>query len=93
MRVSAIQNHEQAFACGAVDPVVMRELCERQPIGPIVLSVVNKDAEVLLDLLVNSFGLAICLRMPGGRCVGHDVEQSVELLHELGDELWAPCLR
>ncbi len=67
----------------------MRKLCERQPVGPIVLLIVNKDSKVLFDFLVNSFSLAICLRMPGGRCVRRDVEQSVKFLHELRDELRA----
>ncbi len=65
----------------------MCELCERQPVGPVVLSIVNGDTEIFLDLLVNSFGLAICLWMQGGRRVGHDIEESVKLFHEFGDEL------
>ncbi len=67
----------------------MHELREWEPIGPVVLSIVNKDSKVLFDFLVNSFGLAIRLRMPGGRCVGRDVEESVEFFHELGDKLRA----
>ncbi len=65
----------------------MCKLREREPIGPVVLSIVNEDSEVLLDLLVNSFSLTICLGMEGGRCIGRDVEESVEFLHELGDKL------
>ncbi len=72
-----------------MDLIVVREFCERQPVGPIILSIVNEDSEILFDLLVNSFSLAIRLGMPGGRCVWRDVEQSVEFLHELGDELRA----
>ncbi len=67
----------------------MCKLREREPVGPVILSIVNKDTEIFLDLLVNSFGLSVCLRMPGGRRVGHDVEESVEFLHELRDELRA----
>ncbi len=65
----------------------MRELYEQEPIGPIVLSIVNEDSEIFLDFLVNSFGLAIRLRMPGGRCVWGDVEELVEFFHELRNEL------
>ncbi len=86
-RVSSIQDEERALARCAVDPIVVCEFCERQPVGPVVLSIVNEDSEILLNLLVNSFGLAIRLRMPGGRCIWRDIKQSVKLLHELGDEL------
>ncbi len=85
--VTAVQDHGGAFARSTVDSIVVCELCEWEPIGPVVLSIVNKDSEVLFNFLVNSFSLTICLRMEGGRCVGHDVEESVKFLHELGDEL------
>ncbi len=65
-RVLAVENHERALPGSAVDPVVMCELCEWQPVGPVVLSIVNEDSEVFLDFLVNSFGLTIRLRMEGG---------------------------
>ncbi len=72
-----------------MDPVVVRKLHEWEPIGQVILSIVNEDPEIFLDLLVNSFGLTVCLRMESGRCVGHDVEESIEFLHELGDKLRA----
>ncbi len=52
----AVEDHEGALAGSAVDPIVVREFCERQPVGPVVLSIVNKDSQILLDFLVNSFG-------------------------------------
>ncbi len=55
--VTAIQDHERTLASGAVDSIVVRKLCEREPIGPVVLLIVNEDSEIFLDLLVNSFGL------------------------------------
>ncbi len=88
-RVSAIQYHEWAFLRSAVDAVVVRELSEREPVAPICLSVVDKDSEVLLDLLVHSFRLSIGLWVKGGGCVRGNVKHSVEFLHELRDELWA----
>ncbi len=51
--MSAIENHEQALAGSAVDPVVMGELCKRQAIAPVGLSVVHEDAKVLLDFLID----------------------------------------
>ncbi len=89
MWISSIQNEEGAFARGAMDSIVVCEFGKWQPVGPIVLVIVNEDPEIFLDLLVNLLGLAIRLRMPGSRCIRHDVEQSVKLLHELGYELRA----
>ncbi len=86
-QITTVENHERTLAGSAVDSVVMCELCERQPVGPVILSIVNEDPKILFDLLVNSFGLAIRLRMPGGRCIRGDVEESVEFFHELGDKL------
>ncbi len=64
--VPSVEDHEGTFACSAVDPIIVRKLCEWQPVNPIILSVIDEDMEVLLDLLVNSFCLAICLWVPGG---------------------------
>ncbi len=83
----AVQNHERTFAGSAMDSVVVHEFCEWQPISPVVLSIVNKDSEIFFNLLVNSFCLAVCLRMPGSRSIRRDVQESVELFHELGDKL------
>ncbi len=76
-RVSAIQYQERTFLCGAVDAVVVCELSEREPVTPICLSMIDKDSEVLLDLLVHSFGLSIGLWMKGGGRVWGNVEHSV----------------
>ncbi len=83
----SIEYHEGTLACRTVNPIVVGELSEREPIAPVVLSVVNKDPEVFLNLLVNLFCLSIGLRVEGHRCVRCDVEHLVEFLHELRDEL------
>ncbi len=81
--VSAVQYHERAFLRGAVDAIVVRELSEREPVAPICLSVIDKDSEVLLNLLVYSLRLSIRLWVEGRGGVRGDVEHSVEFLHEL----------
>jgi len=49
--------------------VVILELSEGKEIGPVILSLVDKKSEVLLQLLVHPFGLAISLWMIGsGGC-------------------------
>ncbi len=69
--------------------VVVCKLCEREPIAPVGLSMIDKDPEVFFDLLIYSFSLSVGLWMEGHGRVRGDVEHSVEFLHELGDELWA----
>ncbi len=88
-RVSAIQYHEWALLRGAVDAIVVRKLSEREPVSPICLSVIDKDLEVLLNLLVHLFGLSVGLWVEGRGGIRCNVEHPVKFLHELGDELWA----
>lgn len=73
MRVSAVEYHEQAFACGTVDSVVMGKFHKRDPVTPISLSVVDEDSEIFFDLLVDSLCLSISLWVKGGGRVWCDV--------------------
>ena len=69
--------------------VVVGKLSKREEHIPVILSFPNKDTQVLLKLLVNAFSLPISLRVIGcGRC-SFNPKQSVQLLHELSNELWA----
>src|SRR5215471_12410126 len=70
--------------------VVVLELCEGEEIMPIVLSFAHEDSQVLLQLLVHPFRLAVSL---GVVCGGHcdlDPQTFVELLCELPHELRPP---
>ncbi len=73
-----------------MNSVIVCEFGEGEPVAPVGLSVVDEDPEILLNLLVYSFCLAVCLRMEGGRHVHRDVEHFIEFLHELGDKLRSP---
>ena len=54
--------------CG-VDMIVILELCKREEVVPIVLSLINKEAEELLQLLIDPFHLSISLGVVcGGGC-------------------------
>ena len=50
---------------GVLDTIVVGELGQREPFRPIILSMVDKQAEELFNLLVYMLSLAICLRMIG----------------------------
>ncbi len=53
--------------------VVVSEDGEREPFYPIVLEMVDEDAKVFFNLLVDSFCLSICLWVPGGGCICLDL--------------------
>ena len=54
---------------------------------PVILSLSDKDPQVLFQLLVNLFSLSVCLWVVGcGGCT-FDSEQPVQFLHERGDKL------
>jgi hypothetical protein len=46
--------------------VVVLELHQQKEVMPVILSLVDKEAEILVKLLVDMFCLSICLRMPCG---------------------------
>ena len=52
--------------------VVVRKLGQGEEIDPVILLVVDIHPQVLLQDLVDSFGLAVGLRVIGGRKVGLD---------------------
>ena len=70
-----------------MDSVIVGELGYRDPLIPVVLSLVDKEPEDLFDLLVDMLGLAVSLRVIGCRCGNLDSEYLTESAHELGDEL------
>ncbi len=87
--MSAIEVHEQGLSCHAVNSVVVGELGEWEPVAPVGLSVIDKDPEILLNFLVDSFHLSIGLWVKSHGGILHDVEHLVKFFHELGDELGA----
>jgi hypothetical protein len=46
-----------------VDLVVVGKFCNGEPLYPVILVMVDKDVEVLLNLLVDLFHLSVCLRV------------------------------
>jgi hypothetical protein len=70
-----------------VDIVVVLELSHRQEVIPVVLSLVDEDAKILLQLLVDSFGLDVGLQVICNRSCNSDRQQAVQLTSELSKEL------
>src|SRR5258708_29137180 len=51
--------------CCRMDLVVICELCQWEPVGPVILSMAHEDLEIGLYLLVHALHLAISLRVVG----------------------------
>ena len=72
-----------------MDMVVVSKLGQRKEIIPIVLAFIDKEADVLLQFLVDSLRLAISLWVISGRSKEFDPQKSVQLTSELCHELRA----
>jgi len=68
---------------GGVNMVVVCELGHWQPIILVILSLIHKDIQVLLQLLIYMLCLPICLRMVGCGCCDFDVKNVIEFVHEM----------
>ncbi|KNZ72702.1 hypothetical protein J132_02136, partial [Termitomyces sp. J132] len=80
-----------------VNMVVVLELGIREEFIPVILALIAEEVEVLLQLLIYTFGLAVGLQVVDGGGVELHTKQSVELLVEVCHKLWSPvrdiCIR
>ena len=66
---------------------VIGELCKGDPVCPLILLFCGKDAEVLLEIMVHLFCLAISLWVMSGREFGGNSEMFAEVFHHLRGKL------
>ena len=78
-RMEAQGSKEGGHADGRVEGVVVGEFEDGKERSPVILVVVDKYAEVLLDRLVESFCLAVRLWVEGCREIGLDLEETLNL--------------
>ena len=81
--VSSRVKHEWSLLCGGVYVIVVLELCQREQFIPIILPLIDKEVEVLFQLLVDPLHLSITLRMVGHSGSQPYAEEAVELLRQL----------
>ena len=86
--VSSGVKHEGSLLCGRVYMIVVLELCQCKQFIPVILPLVDKEVEILFQLLVDLLHLSITLQMVG--CSGSQLyaKEVVELSHQLHYELW-----
>ena len=67
--------------------IVVRELCQQKQFVPVILPLVDKEAEILFQLLVDLLCLSITLQMVGRSGSQPYAEEAVELSRQLRYEL------
>src|SRR3979490_3034898 len=69
--------------------IIVLEFAESEELLPIVLPLVHEESKELLQLLVNPFGLAICLWVICGRGCQLYTDEAIELAGEVSYKLRA----
>src|SRR5882724_10750171 len=89
--------HERGGVHQSVDPIIVGEFSYRQPFVPIVLELIYKESQELLDFLIDPLCLTISLRVVSGGCHNPDFQQlaeaACEIRHELGPSVANDLLR
>ena len=70
-----------------MDPIVVGKFSKGDPFKPIILTLVDEELKVLLNLLNDLLSLTISLWVVGCGSGNLDAKKLVQLSHELGDKL------
>ncbi len=84
-----IEKLKWGFFCSGVSVNVVQEFCKRKVLNPVVQPIVAEHAQVLLQLLVELFGLAIYFQMISYIESGDNIKLFVYGLHDLAGKLGA----
>jgi hypothetical protein len=84
--VVALVGKEGGDTGGGIRYIVVCKFCKRKEVRPVRLLVVAVDADVLLECLIHSLGLAITFRMITRCEVKVDVEKGAEGAEEVRDK-------
>ena len=85
--VVSLLSKEQSRPGGHTFGIVVSELGNREPMGPVVWLKITVNVEVLFQGLVYMFCLTICLWMITGGEVQADPEEHAKRMEKAGDEL------
>jgi len=70
-----------------VNLIVVGKFSDRDPFIPIILSLIGKEAEELLDFLIDMLSLSIRLQVVIHGCGHFNTKDLTESMHEFGDKL------
>ena len=73
-----------------MDSVIVGEFGYREPVVPVVLPLVYKEAQELLNFLVDTFRLAVCLWVVGCQGRNFNPKYLAESSHEVQYKLGSP---
>jgi len=79
--------HEWGGVHRSVDPIIVGELGYRQPFMPIILVLIYKELQELLDFLIDPLCLTIGLWVVSGGRRDPDFQQLAEAMHEIRHKL------
>ena len=82
-----MSDFKMGFLCGSLLFCVVGELCKGNPVCPFILFFCDKDAEVLLEIMVHLFHLGISMRVISGREFGDNSKVFAEIFHYLRGKL------
>ena len=77
---------EWGMSSSGVCLISILECSEREPERPVCLSVIDEHLEIVLDFLIDSFCLSVCLWVVCGARGSFNVELFVQILNERGYE-------
>lgn len=86
----AIVKGEGGLTSRGVDAIVVGKLGEREPVVPVILSLVDKESKEEFNLLVDAFGLTIGLRVECSGGTKSDTEKFPKLSGEIRYKLGSP---
>ena len=89
VQVVSFVHEERRDSCSSAGGVIVRELCQGQEIGPVVLLVIAVNPKVLLQGLVGPFCLTVAFGVVTQCEVELHVEHGPKRAEEMGDELGA----
>src|SRR3984957_13675083 len=79
-RVESSSEFKGGVASSRVDTIVVTELGQWKPFGPIVLFVIDIKTKVLFQFLIGTLGLTIGLRMEGSGQIACDPSSMTYIL-------------
>src|SRR5882724_8448391 len=83
--------HEWGGVCRSMDPIIVGELGYRQSFVPIILALIYKELQELLDFLIDPLCLTIGLQVVSGGCCDLDFQQLAEAAREVQHK-WGPSV-
>ena len=70
-----------------MNSIIVGKFGNQDPFIPIILSLIDKELEELLNLLFDMFGLSVCLQVVSCGHSHFNTKDLAESTHEFGDEL------